>query len=519
MDREESQSIVWLARDCETSIIGMLDDARSANTETTANISIMFDFDALILNSRIYQQAQRSHLRQAIRARNEKREDSSIQPHCDMDTITEAPIIMDEDDIDTTGGRGRDSDQTTGRQSPGTVEPLEHSPHDAIPARGMAPSSTPGAVESKPNAQPSPEPPSAGKSSRQGAAVRWSSWLKKSPRRKDSIVSPTSIRPPQKILILGTSESGKTTLLRTLQVSCGQEFSAADRRHAREIIWSNVVQCTRVVLEAMEAFSMSLGDPGNEYHVQTILVQPSLYDGDDFPQILDVAEAIKTLLEDDGFHNAYKLGREYKLDNSFRYYISHIDRIFSPHYMPTEDDILRTRVKTTGMAKTSFSYNNINYAVFDLAGARSERRKWASEFEYVSTIVFTIDAACYARLLFEDETFNRMQEQLNLFDSIVNNERFGKTDFLIVFTKLDLIEECLQEWPAEEYFPDYSRDMLLSPTESYMRYIEGRFAGLIQSDEVRNRTGVILTNLVDDAQEKGVQIWDILERFERSRGQ
>jgi hypothetical protein len=80
MDREESQSVLMRAKDCSSSIFGLNDtsssifgpdDTHSAISETTANISVMFDFDTLILASKIYQQAERSHLRQAIRARDQ----------------------------------------------------------------------------------------------------------------------------------------------------------------------------------------------------------------------------------------------------------------------------------------------------------------------------------------------------------------------------------------------------------------------------------------------------------------
>jgi hypothetical protein len=76
MDREESQSVLMRAKDCSSSIFGLNDtsssifgpdDTHSAISETTANISVMFDFDTLILASKIYQQAERSHLRQMSR--------------------------------------------------------------------------------------------------------------------------------------------------------------------------------------------------------------------------------------------------------------------------------------------------------------------------------------------------------------------------------------------------------------------------------------------------------------------
>ncbi|KAI0862731.1 hypothetical protein F4860DRAFT_512698 [Xylaria cubensis] len=67
--QEESQRILEQAKKASSSVIG-LEDASSFISENTAGISMMFDFDTVLLASRIYQQVGRSHLRQAIRARN-----------------------------------------------------------------------------------------------------------------------------------------------------------------------------------------------------------------------------------------------------------------------------------------------------------------------------------------------------------------------------------------------------------------------------------------------------------------
>jgi len=41
-------------------------------------------------------------------------------------------------------------------------------------------------------------------------------------------------------------------------------------------------------------------------------------------------------------------------------YLNALDRISSPHYIPTQQDVLRTRVKTTGIVETNFTYKNLN---------------------------------------------------------------------------------------------------------------------------------------------------------------
>lgn len=41
-----------------------------------------------------------------------------------------------------------------------------------------------------------------------------------------------------------------------------------------------------------------------------------------------------------------------------------------------EDDVLRTRVKTTGIVETHFTYKDLHFKMFDVGGQRSERKKW-----------------------------------------------------------------------------------------------------------------------------------------------
>ena len=42
-------------------------------------------------------------------------------------------------------------------------------------------------------------------------------------------------------------------------------------------------------------------------------------------------------------------------------YLNSLDRLGQPDYTPSEQDVLRTRVKTTGIVETSFSHKNLNF--------------------------------------------------------------------------------------------------------------------------------------------------------------
>src|ERR1700761_7899665 len=83
----------------------------------------------------------------------------------------------------------------------------------------------------------------------------------------------------------------------------------------------------------------------------------------------------------------------------FRSYFNAIDRMASRTYMPTDQDILRSRVKTTGITETTFQVGELTYKLFDVGGQRSERKKWIHCFENVTALVFLVSLSEYDQML------------------------------------------------------------------------------------------------------------------------
>ncbi|KAG8539076.1 hypothetical protein GDO81_021496, partial [Engystomops pustulosus] len=82
-------------------------------------------------------------------------------------------------------------------------------------------------------------------------------------------------------------------------------------------------------------------------------------------------------------------------------YLSDIDRISVNGYIPTQQDVLRVRVPTTGIIEYPFDLENIIFRMVDVGGQRSERRKWIHCFENVTSIIFLVALSEYDQVLAE----------------------------------------------------------------------------------------------------------------------
>ncbi|KAG0217065.1 guanine nucleotide-binding protein subunit alpha [Mortierella sp. GBA43] len=280
-----------------------------------------------------------------------------------------------------------------------------------------------------------------------------------------------------KMLLLGAGESGKSTILKQMKLIHDGGYSPEEREAYKEIIFSNTVQSMRVILEAMDKMELPLHHEANKNYAIIVMSQPAQIEGEYMPH--DVAVAVQNLWVDPNVQQAFQRSREYQLNDSAKYYFDSIERISNQHYTPTDQDVLRSRVKTTGITETRFQIGDLTYMMFDVGGQRSERKKWIHCFENVTAIVFLVAISEYDQLLFEDETVNRMQEALTLFDSICNSRWFVKTSIILFLNKIDRFKEKLPISPMRKYFSDYEGG---DDFDQASQYILNRFVSLNLSD-------------------------------------
>ncbi|XP_021954765.1 guanine nucleotide-binding protein G(q) subunit alpha isoform X2 [Folsomia candida] len=255
-----------------------------------------------------------------------------------------------------------------------------------------------------------------------------------------------------KLLLLGTGESGKSTFIKQMRIIHGSGYSDEDKRTFIKLVYQNIFMAMQAMIRAMEMLKIQYSDSSmiekaeqvKAVDYETVCTFESHY-----------VEAIKALWGDAGIQECYDRRREYQLTDSARYYLSDLDRIGSPDYLPTEQDILRARVPTTGIIEYPFDLDSIIFRMVDVGGQRSERRKWIHCFENVTSIIFLVALSEYDQILFESDNENRMEESKALFRTIITYPWFQHSSVILFLNKKDLLEEKIMYSHLVDYFPEY----------------------------------------------------------------
>ncbi|XP_024058024.1 guanine nucleotide-binding protein G(o) subunit alpha isoform X3 [Terrapene carolina triunguis] len=272
-----------------------------------------------------------------------------------------------------------------------------------------------------------------------------------------------------KLLLLGAGESGKSTIVKQMKIIHEDGFSGEDVKQYKPVVYSNTIQSLAAIVRAMDTLGIEYGDKERRVEDGDQLFSMPLKAEQEGIQPENLLSAMMRLWADSGIQECFNRSREYQLNDSAQYYLDSLDRIGAPDYQPTEQDILRTRVKTTGIVETHFTFKNLHFRLFDVGGQRSERKKWIHCFEDVTAIIFCVALSGYDQVLHEDETTNRMHESLKLFDSICNNKWFTDTSIILFLNKKDIFEKKIKKSPLTICFPEYTGSNSFTEAVSYIQ--------------------------------------------------
>ncbi|KAL2107104.1 hypothetical protein VUR80DRAFT_5702 [Thermomyces stellatus] len=257
-----------------------------------------------------------------------------------------------------------------------------------------------------------------------------------------------------KLLLLGAGESGKSTVLKQMKLIYAHGFSKSEKLEWKPVVFNNVVQSFQAIFEAMNDMDIGFENPENEKNMAHIMVDQEVSANDPLPK--DFLEPIKALWRDGGVKRAIEKGNEYALHDNLAYFCDDIDRLWSDGYVPTDQDLLRSRLRTTGITETVFDLGQLTYRMFDVGGQRSERKKWIHCFENVNCLLFLVAISGYDQCLVEDKDGNQMNEALMLWESIANSHWFAKSALILFLNKVDIFKEKLAKSPITDHgFTDY----------------------------------------------------------------
>jgi len=313
-----------------------------------------------------------------------------------------------------------------------------------------------------------------------------------------------------KFLLLGAGESGKSTIVKQFRLINNKKPDQRELDSIAVSLNTNVIDCFKSLISAAHKFSYELDAEDNktaeEIHTfeENDRIKP------------EQATAMLKLWRSEAIRQTYNRRSEFWILDACEYYMDNLERFTEPNFVPVEEDIVRARVRTTGIVVTNLEQKNsdpkpdepdvIRFQVVDVGGQRNERKKWIHCFDDVKAILFIVNLNAYDQVLFEDGNKNRMVESLELFKEITNNPTFRDTPIILFLNKKDLFESLIHERDLTEVrdhlgnliFSDYTgkKNNVLDA----LSYLTNRFKAELPPDkevDIQIVTGVVKKDIKD----------------------
>ena len=278
-----------------------------------------------------------------------------------------------------------------------------------------------------------------------------------------------------KLLLLGPGESGKSTIFKQLSQRYLNHYDAEGKRMIyRSAINLNIVECLQELipeldLERVDEDLQSLLD-----QILSINKREPLT-----PEVAALLEEAWSLsIMKDAY---YTYGTAVHIPSGTDYFLDKISVVAEPEYIPSYDDVLRCRMKTSGIQECRFiDPENPEFMLHlvDVGGQKNERRKWLDCFENVASVLFVAALSEYDQVMYEDGTMNRLHDALETFGQVNNMECFLQTPVVLFLNKRDLFYEKYNEDAFRNCFADFPG----GDAESASQFVVTKFSQEIPKD-------------------------------------
>ncbi|KAJ7922521.1 heterotrimeric G-protein alpha subunit, GPA2-like protein [Mycena leptocephala] len=307
-----------------------------------------------------------------------------------------------------------------------------------------------------------------------------------------------------KVLLLGSGDSGKSTILKQMRLIHKVPFSAQETESFRQLVFDNLTRGLKYLLDALPDMGLALPEiysnldaegyvkgwapgecggrrprkraksvgektPGEQEDegwgeegvrgegiaadLDLLEHAEDLRDGEPFPS--RYFGPLQRLWGEEVVRTAWGRGNEAAVPENLHYFFSDLPRLFDPAYVPTEQDIVRARARTIGITETTFLLRDHEMLMVDVGGQKSERRKWIHCFQDVTSILFLVSLSGYDQCLVEDRDANQMQDAMTIWDSICHSQWFKQTSIILFLNKNDLFEQKIKTSDIKSFFPDF----------------------------------------------------------------
>ncbi|KAF8520924.1 G-alpha-domain-containing protein [Hysterangium stoloniferum] len=141
--------------------------------------------------------------------------------------------------------------------------------------------------------------------------------------------------------------------------------------------------------------------------------------------------------------------RKVRVEEGPGFFLDDLERITATGYMPSDDDVLRARLKTVGVTEYRFDMEagrevGSEWRIYDVGGSRSQRPTWVPFFDDVDAIIFLAPISAFDQALAEDHSVNRLEDSVLIWKSICSNKLLANVDLILFLNKCDILAHKLE---------------------------------------------------------------------------
>ncbi|KAF5383149.1 hypothetical protein D9615_005013 [Tricholomella constricta] len=215
---------------------------------------------------------------------------------------------------------------------------------------------------------------------------------------------------------------------------------------------------------------------------------------DEPQEVLHQCRKDMMMLWNDDIVREILIRKKVRLEELPGFFLNDLERVTSLRYMPTDDDVLKARLKTVGVSEYKFEMevsagrdSGTEWRIVDVGGSRSQRHghpfltmsSFPFVYEYipVDAIIFLAPISGFDQVLAEDRTVNRLEDSVLLWKAVCSNKLLAGVDLVLFLNKCDILDAKLKSGiRLSKYVKSYSDRE--NDLDSVSKYLRGKFSAI-----------------------------------------
>ncbi|KAJ8456515.1 hypothetical protein ONZ45_g2202 [Pleurotus djamor] len=225
-------------------------------------------------------------------------------------------------------------------------------------------------------------------------------------------------------------------------------------------------------------------------------------DSDDVTEVLaGCKDDMVTLWHDPDTRKVLKRRNMY-MEASAGFFLEDLERIATRSYEPSDDDVVRARLRTTGIQEHKILFEQGHefgreWVIYDVGGARTMRYAWLPFFDNVNAVIFLAPVSCFDERLEEDHKINRLEDSFILWRAVVSAKLLQKATMIVFLNKCDILKKKLKSGIlVKKHLTSYGERP--NDASSIVKYLRDKFKDILKQYSPEPRMPYLYPTSVTD---------------------